>query len=361
MFEIIDIQPDIKLSCCSVLTKVSISNFVGYITPIHENKGNIEEQREVVQTKSAKTIRQRMIEDIQEGGLLPPIVLGAVVEKFEENDWDIFLQNTEVSIIDGMQRTEALRKALEGNPAIAQNLIRVEFWIAEKQPQALLYRMLVLNTGQIPWKLEKQLAVIFKDILSYLKVKFDINIAKEKEGFHAELFSLFTTRRIDTKKQDILADNFAILDTIEILRKGEHTLQDFGVILDFLFRADYIVAEKLNLLDPKETLFSTKTTVVGFVVACSTYIYGKNGMTNVPIQANFEKLQAFLQHFLVRLEQTTDVQYFLALDTLEEMMSVRPKSNIGEHQRLFYFKSFEFLLQNYEQIETLEPCWRVNF
>jgi hypothetical protein len=166
MFKIIDIEQDKKLSCYSVLTKVSISDFVDYITAIHDNKGNIAEQREVVKTKSAKTIRQRMIEDIQEGGLLPPIVLGAVVEKFDANEWDNFVQTRKekVSIIDGMQRTEALREALANNSAIASNPIRVEFWIAEKQPQALLYRMLILNSGQIPWKLEKQLSVIFSNV-----------------------------------------------------------------------------------------------------------------------------------------------------------------------------------------------------
>jgi hypothetical protein len=202
---------------------------------------------------------------------------------------------------------------------------------------------------------------MFSNILAYLKESFDIEIPKGKEGFYAELFALFTTRRIDTRKQDILADTFSILDTVEILRKEKDTLHHFGNTLLFLTKFDNCMSQKTTPSSKENFIFSPPSATIGFVVACGTYIYGRNGMANVPIDDNFTKLLAFFESFLTQLEQTTAIHSFLALDTLEEMMSIRPKSNIGEHQRLFFFKSFEFLLQNYEQIETLEPCWRVNF
>lgn len=38
-----------------------------------------------------------------------------------------------------------------------------EFWLA-KSVRALVYRMLVLNTGQVPWTLSRQLGVVFEPL-----------------------------------------------------------------------------------------------------------------------------------------------------------------------------------------------------
>jgi hypothetical protein len=77
-FRIIDIQKDQNLNCYSVLTVVSINDFMEFIRSIHNQKGNIEEQRNVLSTRSAQIIRNQMVEDLMGGGVLPPIVLGSI-------------------------------------------------------------------------------------------------------------------------------------------------------------------------------------------------------------------------------------------------------------------------------------------
>src|SRR5699024_9067889 len=64
------------------------------------------------------------------------------------------------SIIAGMQRSNIYFSNYDGNE---QREIRVEFWISDKTIK-LLYRMLVLNTGQVPWNTRRQIEVIFSGL-----------------------------------------------------------------------------------------------------------------------------------------------------------------------------------------------------
>ena len=81
-----------------------------------------------------------------------------------------------ISIIDGMQRTTALQEA-KGFFSESQLDIRVEFWIADKL-NSLIYRMLVLNTGQVPWEMARQLETIYSQLLKSIKDKISIDEIK---------------------------------------------------------------------------------------------------------------------------------------------------------------------------------------
>src|SRR5206468_10941817 len=67
-----------------------------------------------------------------------------------------------ISIIDGMQRSNVYKHNLYGNE---NREIRVEYWIASSISN-LLYRMLVLNTGQVPWNVRRQIEVVYKPLLN---------------------------------------------------------------------------------------------------------------------------------------------------------------------------------------------------
>jgi hypothetical protein len=51
-----------------------------------------------------------------------------------------------------MQRTAALFEAIEADKAVLDRQMRVEFWLT-RSVRTMIYRMLVLNTGQVPWTL----------------------------------------------------------------------------------------------------------------------------------------------------------------------------------------------------------------
>ena len=107
-----------------------------------------------------------MVEDLEHGGILPPIVLGRIyTDSVHEENFNELIKSEDIYILDGMQRIQALREAKD----LSDNLeLRVEFWFAPNET-ALLYRMLVLNSGQVPWSVNKQIEVVFKPVIERIK------------------------------------------------------------------------------------------------------------------------------------------------------------------------------------------------
>jgi hypothetical protein len=169
---------DDRTDCFSALVQIRTGDYLDLVKDAHEQRGGIAGQRDVLKTTTAKRIRDRMISDIQAGAVLPPVVIGVVVDdktaqvlESGPHDQATLLQYIgvqELSIIDGMQRTASLLEAGTADSAVFDRNMRVEFWIA-KSVRALIYRMLVLNTGQVPWTLARQLSVVYEPLLREIK------------------------------------------------------------------------------------------------------------------------------------------------------------------------------------------------
>jgi len=170
---------DERTSCWSVQTSIQIKDYIDLVETAHQTRGAIAGQRDVLTTTTAKRIRTRMIADLKMGAVLPPVVIGAVIGKdlFEQLPLDDALSIREVltdhdreslSIIDGMQRTAAIVEAANESPEIGGRELRVEFWLATSV-RAMIYRMLVLNTGQVPWTISRQLSVVFDPLLKEIQ------------------------------------------------------------------------------------------------------------------------------------------------------------------------------------------------
>jgi hypothetical protein len=116
---------DDRTDCWSVLTAIPVKEYLDLMRNAHAERGAIVGQRDVMQTTTAKRIRERMVSDIRQGAVLPPVVVGGVVtnKKFKEYPIkgakrlaDIVSGETakELAIIDGMQRTAALDQLTKG-------------------------------------------------------------------------------------------------------------------------------------------------------------------------------------------------------------------------------------------------------
>jgi adenylate kinase family enzyme len=182
---ILDLLKDDRANCYSLMVQMTINEYLDKIQSSFEKKGGLEGQRETIKTKTAQKIRERMIEDLRNGAILPPIVLGAILDseqievlntenlKHEVINSDNLsklverIPKEDLFIIDGMQRTTALSEARKEKLKINEKLIRVEYWLAS-EVNSITYRMLVLNTSQIPWNLRRQLEVVYSSIVKEL-------------------------------------------------------------------------------------------------------------------------------------------------------------------------------------------------
>ncbi len=356
-FKIIDIQKDENLDCYSILTVVGISEFMKFINPVHKNKGNIEEQRGVLSTRSAKIIRGQMIEDLKGGGILPPIVLGSIYKSTinKENFFEIILQKSEeneISILDGMQRVKALEDAT--NQREINHNLRVEFWFASDEA-ALLYRMLVLNSGQIPWSLEKQLEVVFKPVLKQLEYRIDNLYSLYNNADVVELFLAFTSRKVRIDKRQQLAEYHSALDIMSLIRdRSGEIISKFESILRIMMEINKLFQGIEN-----RYIFNNQIARIGFVVACAEKIFGLLGnddeKDHLKVSDNFNYTVLRLEEFKHQLQQK-DIEKridFLGLDLLKETLHSIPK----EKHRQAFLDGFKVLLSETE-INSLSVCWK---
>mgnify|MGYP001291948589 CR=1 FL=1 len=369
-------------NCYSVLYSVSISEYIELVEQAYKNRGGIEKQRAALTTTTAKRIRQRMVEDIVKGTVLPPIVLGIREEVTSELDKDKFIEiitgidRSKVSIIDGMQRTTALIEAAQLGE-IGSDLVRVEAWITPST-NFMMYRMLVLNTGQIPWSLRKQLETVFYGFIEEITKRIrGIEIFQEEERrrrvgagqYQAddviEMFISFATRKSNTDVNEYLADAFTKLDLIDATSSEEFT-NIFCETLSMLSAIDKSFGRSNERSEGKiptgKDIFSSHPARIGFITAASREIFGRPGLNKPgePIE-RASKIKMQVEIFIEKLEsmEQDGLSYFLDLGTLNELLK-KPSGKIGDFERAFFFEAFKTLFEVGFILDIMTPCWRAH-
>ncbi|EPJ7090779.1 hypothetical protein NK529_005268 [Citrobacter amalonaticus] len=396
---------DTRVDCWSALVEFDVKDYLELAEKAYVNRGGIRHQREALKTTTAKRIRSRLVEDLRRGAVIPPLVIGIVansddwqtIEGISESDQVKLLLKKyyeDLSIIDGMQRTTALKEALALDEGVADHVIRVEAWIA-KSTESLIYRMLVLNTGQVPWNLKQQLEVVYAPLVKTIsqKVKFRRLLTGSDRRWQGgefktdsliESYIAFGLRRTEVDTQESLADEFSRLDIAEALtnKKYDHY---FYRVVQMLVNFDIALSKynevtNIETADPSEgsdslevgiksrklvrgrNIFDTQAARVGFIVACAISILGRVGMdkedeVSEEICTSLEKSC----NVLVEKIQTLNgekLEEFLLLDVLAEKLSRRPSSAVGRWERSFFEAAFRVLVEENFNVPNMEPCWR---
>jgi len=385
-----DILLDGKLKCISILTRMTVSDYLGLVEKAYSNRGGISGQREALKQKTAISIRNRMIEDIKGGTILPPIVVGAVVsgDRYDEivkgNATDEDLKNEiiidQLSIIDGMQRTTALLKAVSEKEDVNKREIRVEYWISDNS-NSLLYRMLVLNTGQVPWNVRRQIEVIFSGIIKEIRDKVNnievITISdssrRSKGGQYqagdlVELFLAFGARtwKINTKEK--LTDEFTRHDFLQ--SSGEIDLVNlFCEVLENMVKLDILIDTKCKKSEEENTskfktgkdLFASQPARIGFISAAGEKIIGRPGD-----ERSQEKIDECKRVFFdtinnvsenLKAKSDEDVLDYIDFATLNQKME-RKMSKVGDYERELFYEAIKVLIDENGEVNTLGICWR---
>ena len=385
-----DILLDGKLKCISILTRMTVSDYLGLVEKAYSNRGGISGQREALKQKTAISIRNRMIEDIKGGTILPPIVVGAVEsgDRYDEivkgNATDEDLKNEiiidQLSIIDGMQRTTALLKAVSEKEDVNKREIRVEYWISDNS-NSLLYRMLVLNTGQVPWNVRRQIEVIFSGIIKEIRDKVNnievITISdssrRSKGGQYqagdlVELFLAFGARtwKINTKEK--LTDEFTRHDFLQ--SSGEIDLVNlFCEVLENMVNLDILIDTKCKKSEEENTskfktgkdLFASQPARIGFISAAGEKIIGRPGD-----ERSQEKIDECKRVFFdtinnvsenLKAKSDEDVLDYIDFATLNQKME-RKMSKVGDYERELFYEAFKVLIDENGEVNTLGICWR---
>lgn len=387
---------DARVQCWSVLTTMTIESYLKLVTDAYRARGGLQYQRDALKTTSGKRIRARMISDIKDGTVLPPVVLGIVIEEEELNQLQsLTQQETEerianawsdrISIIDGMQRTTALSEAYQQNPGLREQIVRVECWLANKT-DSLIYRMLVLNTGQVPWNLKRQLQVVYAPLIEELKrnVTFErlLNVERGERRTRGgefrpdsmiEAYLAFGLRRTEIDTQESLAEEFSRLDMAEAISSQKYSRLFYPVVqmMVDLDRAFSRLDEPDEPRDSEGTpakfrigrnVFDSQPARVGFVVAFALNILGRLGNDRTPVASDeiLNELKKQVLEMVQRLNSLSsdELREFLGLEVLGERLVGQKRSAIGRYERSFFETAFKVLLEERLEVPTLEVCWR---
>lgn len=385
-----DLIHDRRTDCYSVLGKMTVGEYLGLVRGAHAQRGGITGQREVLKTTTAKRIRDRMISDIRAGAVLPPVVIGVIVDEAVVNDIssgglsdiNLFLQGLfrhDLTIIDGMQRTAALIEACEIDVSIASREMRVEFWVA-RSVRSLVYRMLVLNTGQVPWTLARQLSVVYAPLLDEIKnnvPEIDRIFSPDKPGRRVasaqfssdalvELYLAFSLRKTNVDTKETLSEEFSRLDFVDNL--ADTGFQDhFYSALSLLVALDkafdrYDNGNSGRFSRGKE-VFGSQPARIGFMVAIAQYVLGRPGLDREVIERS-ARMDTVVKHASTMVDKLNglspvEVGGFLRLDVLSEILD-KKVGQVGRYERSVFVEAFKVLIEDAFKIPNMEPCWRAS-
>ncbi|MGX9278324.1 hypothetical protein ACWXWL_11415 [Pantoea ananatis] len=380
---------DKRVDCLSIVHTTKLFEYLEFAERAYKDKGGIYGQRAPLKTKTAQTIRERMVSDIIEGAVLPPIVIGVIVDgnTYEQirkvSDDKSFetlnetIDKSSLSIIDGMQRTTAFLEAVKEKDEVKNKKIRIEYWFS-KNMNSLIYRMLVLNTGQVPWDIKRQLDTIYDSIIKDLKdsiPNLDIRLIgqssrRTQAGQYQsskliEYFLCFSSRKTDIDLKEKVSEDFARMDAIESTSDNEF-LEKFKSVLKLMVDLDHEISrfkdeQQDGRIKVGKDIFTSIPAGVGFVAAAATYIYGPPGF-----KSNKEESDRCCQDLIHKVDglvsklknfDESQLGYFLQFPLLNEKLSAR-SSKIGQYEREFYFKAFEACFKYIERLENFEPCWQ---
>lgn len=381
---------DERTSCWSLQTSMSIEGYVALVSAAHQAQGALAGQRDVLTTTTARRIRARMVSDLQAGAVLPPVVIGAVMSTGDFEKLPLLKAETinevlsdesqeTLSIIDGMQRTAAILEAVSEDPTVKERSVRVEFWLTDNV-RAMVYRMLVLNTGQVPWTISRQLSVVFAPLLQETlenvpelekvpspdKPGRRVAAAQYSSDAIVELYIAFSLRKTAVDTKEAVSDEFSRLDFVDNLSDNEFQDQ-FYQALAMMARLDkefgrYESGDSGRFAKGRN-IFDAQPARIGFIVAVGAYVLGRPGANRDAADrakrlVDLKKAEESLLRHLGSLDHR-GLGDFLKLDVLREVLD-RRVGQVGRYERAVYGEAFKVLVEEQFKMADLEPCWRAN-
>lgn len=189
----VTIDKDDRLNSYCVTAKCTYRDFLEISAGAERN---LEIQRSIIKgSKAYATLRA----DLKRGCVLPPIVtavniaLTTPIEQIvAEKDYDRLtedfanLQTQDVYVIDGLQRTNAIRQTLnelnaEEKERFLERELRIEIWV-NITFGAIAYRMLLLNAGQKPMSVKHQVEILSSKLIDDLAAIPHLDIFRTADG-----------------------------------------------------------------------------------------------------------------------------------------------------------------------------------
>jgi hypothetical protein len=358
--EVLSKLRDGRINADNILIELTIKEYLELAEKIL-SKNEFQRQR----VGSSKTVYSLLKADLLKGCVIPPIVLASSSDSEKALDVVKLIENGDLLILDGLQRTMTLldiKKELVANgdkeklEEIYRGKIRVEIYSGVNR-LGVLYRMLTLNTGQTPVSLRHQIEILYIDYINrdisgihLIREVDDEAPGKSKEYVFRDIVDGFNAY-LD---RDILPmDRLDVLDNIRGLEKLSTENQKLDLFKQFVITYNNFI-EKVEMLSKdwvqgentktisrpfgKTTrkIFSKSQAMTGFGSAV-----GK--LVDYKLVTGFEQIDDMISKLDNIGPDTSAIdQLLLNLNTIKEQ-----SKKIGTSQR-FYFHYFFRELFNHD-------------
>lgn len=376
-FEVVGIDYDNRINNFMVSAR---ADYEWYLDKTRGSEENLVIQRDIIRgSKPYKNLRS----DLRVGCILPTIVLAVrdidatVTAKYDPQDGfmkasredldelQAAIANTtpaHVDIIDGLQRTNALRETLDGlseeeRSTFLKRSLRLEIWL-NIPFFPLAYRMLLLNAGQRPMSMKHQIDILSGGLAKDLQDLPGIEILKLRDHkrrvrpgqFHlstlAQAFQAWMQRSPNVDRTNLVVETMVVDEALESLgidlTDNDGNQRDgFRQFVDWMLQLDRALGEEQN------RFFASDTVVLGFAAAIG--FAHKNETLQDRLPSAMAKLIASAE------KGENDPLGVMTFDQIRRSVDTR-RVNVGEATRGLVFRAVrEYIMQG--GTSEMVECW----
>lgn len=357
----------------------AVCSYHWYLNATTGAEDNLSIQRSIIKdSKAYRTLRA----DLQRGCVLPPLVLAisgvnvpegltptSVTDEARRAEFATELerqlthpQPDSTFIIDGLQRTNALRQTRDELTEYPERIssflakpLRVEIWL-NIPFGAIAYRMLLLNAGQKPMSIKRQVEVLSMKLredladIQGLDIRMSLSsqrrthagqfvLANLSQAFQAWLQGAPNLDVRNTVMEQLLAES--AIDTLGTSLSGAAVHDDFKALVSWFVELDGYAWQT----DPR--FFANETVLLGISAAVGT------AQRNNSLRDRVRRCLDLLRDEAA--QGRVDVLGIKRFDELRQGVDVR-KVNVGQFTRDMVYRAFqEFFISS--GTKSMEECW----
>ncbi|MDZ4713477.1 MAG: hypothetical protein SGI89_14300 [bacterium] len=372
-FEIIGYTKDFRTNTNILYAQININE---YLDLVGKDFDRFEIQRKREKHKGYNRLKR----DIEKGTLIPTITLAvepSSVKQFETlleqkestKIVDILVSLTDkIYILDGLQRTYIINDIKSKMTLNNNQKLLLEIWF-EEDIKHLIYRLIVLNSGQKPMSMRHQIELLFitmretlikrVDGLILLEEKNEDRRAKAKEFPFERLvtsYKSYLTKSPEVDKDNIVAERMIESDMLdsdeeflsESFFKFTNTLQKYCLLDEQLFRiCDHSDQAKYR------NWFADANVIQSFFAAVKSF--SSNDRREIIVSESIDRL-------LEELRTKSNGEDVLNLKDLYEILSneaISKKYNVGFATRKLLTSAFVEYFR-YEGEQPIKECWIIS-
>lgn len=371
MFKILGYAQDIKSGAHVIYCQTTPINYLEII-------GDKFEDFELQRKKEVHKGYTRLKNDIIEGALLPSITLAVkhesvenILGKLEEpEELRNLLSSTNgiVDILDGLQRTFILKEIKDSKTSFkdGQTLL-LEYWL-EPDIKNIVYRMIVLNSGQKAMSMRHQIDLLFATTKKTIENKVEgIELYTERDNKRrvspnryplnhiAAAYYAFLKASPEQDSENIVNDQIKNNEIFESTK--EKINEDFDNFIEILNKFKIIddlswkIYEKLDNSEEGTTWFGSDNVILSFFAAAGVFIK-KDKKDKV-----MNSLDIIISQLHENIERKKYFDYFSIKDYQEIAKGINSrKYNIGSARRKYIFTMFKEFFRSEGEFD-FDSCW----